>query len=94
MDPIFGQLIDVPWSWTMKGWMPCKGQLIEINQNQALFALLGVNYGGDGHTTFALPDCRPYENSTGELGLRRRREWHHDEIATHICTHGYFPSRD
>ncbi|MEN1761620.1 phage tail protein [Anoxynatronum sibiricum] len=41
-----------------KGWALCNGQLLLINQNQALFALLGTTYGGDGVTTFALPDLR------------------------------------
>ncbi len=41
-----------------KGWAMCNGQLLPINQNQALFSLLGTNFGGDGVTTFALPDNR------------------------------------
>ena len=41
-----------------KGWATCNGQLMPINQNQALFSLLGTTYGGDGRTTFALPDLR------------------------------------
>jgi microcystin-dependent protein len=41
-----------------KGWAQCNGQLLPINQNQALFSLLGTTYGGNGQTTFALPDLR------------------------------------
>jgi len=41
---------------TPKGWAPCNGQLLPINTNQALFSLLGTTYGGDGRTTFALPN--------------------------------------
>jgi microcystin-dependent protein len=41
-----------------KGWAPCNGQFLPINQNQALFSLLGTMYGGNGQTTFALPDLR------------------------------------
>ncbi|MCB0517741.1 MAG: phage tail protein [Lewinellaceae bacterium] len=41
-----------------RGWMFCKGQILSIAQNTALFSLLGTTYGGDGHTTFALPDLR------------------------------------
>jgi microcystin-dependent protein len=41
-----------------KGWALCNGQLLPINQNQALFALLGTTFGGDGRVTFALPDLR------------------------------------
>lgn len=41
-----------------RGWLPCDGQKLPINQNQALFALLGTTYGGDGRVNFALPDLR------------------------------------
>lgn len=41
-----------------QGWLPCDGQILAINQNQALFSLLGTTYGGNGQTTFALPDLR------------------------------------
>ena len=40
------------------GWLPCDGRLLQVNQNQALFSLLGKNFGGDGKTTFAIPDLR------------------------------------
>jgi microcystin-dependent protein len=45
-------------SFAPSGWAQCNGQLLPINQNQALFALLGTMYGGNGQTTFALPDLR------------------------------------
>ena len=48
----------VSFNFAPKGWALCNGQLMPINQNQALFALLGTTYGGDGRTTFALPDLR------------------------------------
>ena len=41
-----------------RGWMPCQGQTLLVNQNQALFAIIGTMYGGDGRTTFNLPDLR------------------------------------
>lgn len=55
MDPILGSLLLVSFSWTPEGWAPCNGALVPIQQNVALFSLLGVQFGGDGHTTFALP---------------------------------------
>ncbi len=58
MDPFLGEIRLVPFTFAPTGWAFCAGQLLPINQNQALFALLGTNYGGDGHTTFALPDLR------------------------------------
>jgi len=45
-------------TFTQRGWMACEGQLLPISQNQALFSLLGTTYGGDGRTTFGLPDLR------------------------------------
>ena len=58
MDPIIGEIRLVAFTFAPKGWAFCAGQLLTINQNQALFALLGTAYGGDGRTTFALPDLR------------------------------------
>jgi len=58
MDPFLGSLMCVSFNFAPKGWAICAGQLLPINQNQALFSLLGVTFGGDGRTTFALPDLR------------------------------------
>lgn len=57
-DPFIGEIKLVSWSFAPRGWALCNGQLIPIAQNQALFAVLGTTYGGDGQTTFALPDFR------------------------------------
>jgi microcystin-dependent protein len=48
----------VSFNFAPKGWASCNGQIMPINQNQALFSLLGTTYGGDGRTTFQLPDLR------------------------------------
>lgn len=67
MEPFLGQLMCVPFNFAPKGWAICAGQLLPINQNQALFALLGTTYGGDGRVTFALPDLRGRAaNSSGQ----------------------------
>lgn len=58
MDNYIGQIMLVAGTYAPKGWLECNGQLMSINQNQALFSLLGTAYGGDGITTFALPDLR------------------------------------
>lgn len=58
MDPILGQIMLVGFTFVPRGWAACDGQLLPIMQNQALFSLLGTTYGGDGRTTFALPDLR------------------------------------
>jgi microcystin-dependent protein len=56
--PFLGELKLMSFNFAPKGWTMCNGQLFPINQNQALFSLLGTTYGGDGRTTFALPDLR------------------------------------
>ena len=58
VDPFIGEIKLVAFNFAPKGWALCAGQLLPINQNQALFALLGTTYGGNGQTTFALPDLR------------------------------------
>ena len=58
MDPFLGQTILFAGNFAPRGWAYCEGQLLPINQYQALFSILGTTYGGDGRTTFALPDLR------------------------------------
>lgn len=58
MDPILGQIILWPLNWVPDGWMACEGQELQIQQNAALYSLLGTTYGGNGSTTFKLPDLR------------------------------------
>ena len=57
-EPFLGQIAMVGFNFAPKGWMQCNGQLLLISEYQALFSLLGTTYGGDGRTTFALPDFR------------------------------------
>ncbi|TGE14485.1 phage tail protein [Hymenobacter elongatus] len=57
-EPFLSEIMLVSFNFPPKGWAFCNGQLLPINQNQALFALLGTTYGGNGQTTFALPDLR------------------------------------
>ncbi len=58
MEPFLGQIMMFGFNFAPRGWAFCNGQIMPINQNQALFSLLGTTYGGDGRTTFALPDLR------------------------------------
>ena len=57
-DPYLGEIKLVPYNFAPQGWAECNGQLLSIAQNSALFSLIGTIYGGDGETTFALPDLR------------------------------------
>lgn len=58
MEPFLGQVMLFGGNFAPRGWAFCHGQLLPIAQNTALFSLLGTIYGGDGRTTFALPDLR------------------------------------
>lgn len=57
-ESFIGEVRAVAWNFAPRGWALCNGQLLPIAQNQALFAILGTTYGGDGRSTFALPDLR------------------------------------
>ncbi|OEK00315.1 phage tail protein [Roseivirga sp. 4D4] len=68
MDPFLAEIIMFGGNFAPRAWAFCDGQLLPINQNSALFSLLGTIYGGDGRTTFALPDLRgrvPVHPGTG-----------------------------
>lgn len=58
MDPFIGEIRIFPFGFAPNGWMPCEGQELQVNQNQALAALIGNTYGGNWPTTFKLPDLR------------------------------------
>jgi microcystin-dependent protein len=57
-QPFLGQVALFPYNFAPRGWARCQGQLMSISQNTALFSLLGTMYGGDGKSTFALPDLQ------------------------------------
>jgi microcystin-dependent protein len=57
-EPFLSEIRIFSFNFAPKGWTMCNGQLLPINQNQALFSLLGTTYGGDGRVNFALPDLR------------------------------------
>lgn len=74
-EPYVGEIRMFAGNFAPRGWAFCDGQLLEISQNDALFSLLGTIYGGDGRTTFGLPDVRgrlPLHAGTGS-GLSTRR---------------------
>ena len=68
MEPILGSITLFAFDWAPNGWARCDGTLLSISSNTALFSLLGTTYGGNGQTTFALPDLRgraPIHDGTG-----------------------------
>jgi microcystin-dependent protein len=57
-EPYLGEIKIISWNFAPRGWAFCNGQLLPINQNQALFSILGTTYGGNGQTNFALPNLQ------------------------------------
>src|SRR3954462_989466 len=78
--PFMGEVKMISWNYNPKGWAFCTGQFLPINQNQALFSILGTMYGGNGQTTFALPDFRgrgPIHQGSGfTIGQSGGQEFH------------------
>jgi microcystin-dependent protein len=92
-EPFLSEIRIMSFVFAPKGWSLCNGQLLPINQNQALFSLLGATFGGDGRVNFALPDLRgrtPVHVGAGHvLGERSGEESHTvstSELATHLHT--------
>lgn len=79
-EPFLAEIRMVGFNFAPRGWAFCDGQLLPINQNQALFSLMGTFYGGDGRTTFALPDLRGrvpiHFDNVNPLGDRGGQEIH------------------
>jgi microcystin-dependent protein len=88
-DPYLAEIRVVSFNFAPKGWALCNGQILPITQNQALFALLGTTYGGDGMTTFALPNLEgsvPVHTGTAFPQGQSGGE------ATHLLTTAELPS--
>lgn len=90
-EPFMSEIRLMSFVFPPKNWALCNGQFLPINQNQALFSLLGTTFGGNGQTTFALPDLRgrvPIHVGNGHtLGERGGEEAHTlsiSEIPTHV----------
>jgi microcystin-dependent protein len=88
--PFIGQIQMMSFGFAPKGWAQCNGQFLPINQNQALFSLLGTTYGGNGQTTFALPDLRgsiPIHAGNGHTQGERAGEYAHTLSANEMPEH-------
>jgi microcystin-dependent protein len=90
-EPFLSEIRIMSFVFAPKGWALCDGQLLPINQNQALFSLLGTTFGGDGRVNFALPDLRgrtPIHVGSGHTLGERGGEQAHTlsiaEIPTHV----------
>src|SRR5712672_569945 len=94
-EPFLSEIRIFSFGFAPKGWALCNGQLLPINQNQALFSLLGTTFGGNGQTNFALPDLRgqvPIHvgsgHVVGEKGGAQSVTISQAQLPTHIHTAG------
>jgi microcystin-dependent protein len=90
-EPFLSEIRIFSFVFAPKGWALCNGQLLPINQNQALFSLLGTTYGGNGQTNFALPDLQGRAqisfgggHTLGERGGEQSHTLSISELPTHI----------
>jgi microcystin-dependent protein len=89
-EMFLGQIMIVSFNFAPRWWAQCDGQVMQIEQNQALFALLGTTYGGDGRTTFALPDLRgrvPLHFGNSHTQGERSGEENHTLITNEMPAH-------
>ncbi len=95
-EPFLAEVRIVGFNFAPRGWAFCDGQILPINQNQSLYSLLGTTYGGDGRTTFALPDLRgrtPIHAGQG-AGLTSRTLGSKSGEETHVLTTAEMPDHD
>jgi microcystin-dependent protein len=93
--PYLAEMRIVSFNFAPKGWALCNGQLLPINQNQALFSLLGTTYGGDGRTTFGLPNLQgrtPIHFGNGHTLGQLGGESNHTLIVSEMPAHAHAAS--
>src|ERR1043166_4236218 len=89
-EPYLSEIRIFSFNFAPKGWALCNGQFLPINQNQALFSLLGTTYGGDGRVNFALPDLRarvPIHTGSGHTLGEKGGEQAHTLSIAELPTH-------
>jgi microcystin-dependent protein len=94
-EPFLSEIRIMSFSFPPKGWALCNGQLLPINQNQALFSLLGTTFGGDGRVNFALPDLRgrvPIHVGAGHTLGERGGEDAHTLVSSEMPQHTHVAS--
>ena len=97
-EPFLAQITIVGFNFAPRGYAKCDGQILPINQNQSLYSLLGTTYGGDGRTSFALPDLRGrvpiHEGNSNTHGSGQHNLGHKSGEESHALTIGEIPSHD
>src|SRR5215831_17844198 len=93
-EPFLGEIKIISWNFPPKGWTFCNGQLLAINQNQALFSILGTTYGGDGMRTFGLPNLQgrtPMHVGNGIVLAEMGGETSHTLNISELPAHNHVP---
>jgi microcystin-dependent protein len=94
-EPFLAEIRIFSFNFAPKGWALCNGQILPINQNQALFALLGTTYGGDGRVTFALPNLQgkiPFHLGSGFVLGQSAGEVNHTLNISELPAHTHLPT--
>jgi microcystin-dependent protein len=95
--PYLGEIKIISWNFAPKGWTFCNGQTLPINQNQALFSLFGTMYGGNGQTTFGLPNLQgrvPLHMGAGFTIAQAGGEVNHTLSLGEMPAHNHFVQSD
>jgi microcystin-dependent protein len=93
-EPFLGEIKIISWNFPPKGWAFCNGTLLPINQNQALFSILGTTYGGDGRVNFGLPNLQgrtPFHIGNGIALGERGGETTHTLNISELPAHNHVP---
>ncbi len=96
-EPFLAEVRIVGFNFAPRGWAFCDGQILPINQNQSLYSLLGTTYGGDGRTSFALPDLRgrtPIHVGNSDTGGQTHREGQKSGEETHTLSGAEMPQHN
>jgi microcystin-dependent protein len=88
MELYLSTILEMAVYYTPRGLLPCDGRKLPIQRNEALFSLLGTNYGGDAVHEFGLPDLRPLDENG------HKRDWKPGEPKKFIVVEGLYPVRD
>jgi microcystin-dependent protein len=94
-DVLIGTIQQFPYGRTVLGWEPCNGQLIDVKNHEALFSIIGYQFGGNGRDKFAIPDLRPKDEHGNPIHLNIGDFYNGKPyIPSFIAIYGIYPSFD